>query len=44
VTHTRELADGIGYRGGHNLADVAEILTSVLAGDADEARRMCDIP
>jgi tetratricopeptide (TPR) repeat protein len=40
LTHTRELADGIGYRGGHNLADVAAILISTLAGDVDEARRV----
>lgn len=40
LAHTRELADGIGYRGGHNLADVAAILISVLGGDVDEARRV----
>lgn len=40
LVHTRELADGIGYRGGHNLADVAAILISMLAGDMDEARRL----
>ncbi|MFF7153405.1 tol-pal system YbgF family protein [Streptomyces sp. NPDC008139] len=39
VTHTRELADGIGYKGGHNLADVAQILISTLTGDAVGARR-----
>ncbi|MFD8938534.1 hypothetical protein ACFV0R_25340 [Streptomyces sp. NPDC059578] len=39
VADTRRLADGIGYRGGHNLADVAEILLHVLAGDHDSARR-----
>ncbi|MEV8328680.1 hypothetical protein [Kitasatospora sp. NPDC056731] len=36
---TRYLADGIAYRGGHNLADVADILLSVLAGDHEGARR-----
>jgi tetratricopeptide (TPR) repeat protein len=40
LAHTRELADSIGYRGGHNLADVTAILVSVLAGDADGARRV----
>ncbi|MEV7779648.1 hypothetical protein [Kitasatospora sp. NPDC088351] len=39
VGGTRRLADGIGYRGGHNLADVAEILLGVLGGDHDGARR-----
>ncbi|MFJ1708399.1 hypothetical protein [Kitasatospora sp. NPDC088346] len=39
VRGTRELADGIGYRGGHNLADVAQILLGVLGGDHDGARR-----
>ncbi|WP_327682224.1 tetratricopeptide repeat protein [Kitasatospora sp. NBC_00458] len=39
VGDTRRLADGITYRGGHNLADVAEILLGVLAGDHDAARR-----
>ncbi|MFJ3794557.1 tetratricopeptide repeat protein [Kitasatospora sp. NPDC090091] len=36
---TRQLADGIGYRGGHNLADVAQILLKVIGGDHDGARR-----
>lgn len=40
VGDTRRLADGIGYRGGHNLADVAEALLGVLAGDHDSARRI----
>lgn len=40
LAHTRELADDIGYRGGHNLADVAAILLSMLEGDVDEARRL----
>ncbi|MEV5685751.1 tetratricopeptide repeat protein [Streptomyces sp. NPDC052164] len=40
VADTRRLADGIGYRGGHNLADVAEILLGVLAGDHDGARQV----
>lgn len=40
LAHTRELADGIGYRGGHNLADVAAILLSMLDDDVDEARRL----
>ncbi|MFJ5674162.1 tetratricopeptide repeat protein [Streptomyces sp. NPDC093097] len=40
LADTRELADGIGYRGGHNLADVAAVLISKLAGDLDEARRV----
>ncbi|MFF2351835.1 tetratricopeptide repeat protein [Kitasatospora sp. NPDC058115] len=39
VEGTRRLADGIGYRGGHNLADVAQILLGVLGGDHDGARR-----
>lgn len=39
VGDTRRLADGIAYRGGHNLADVAESLLRVLAGDHDGARR-----
>jgi tetratricopeptide (TPR) repeat protein len=39
VTDTRRLADDIAYRGGHNLADVAEILLGVLAGNHDGARR-----
>lgn len=39
VGDTRHLADGIAYRGGHNLADVAEILLGVLAGDHEGARR-----
>ncbi|MFG3056977.1 tetratricopeptide repeat protein [Kitasatospora sp. NPDC048239] len=39
VGDTRQLADGISYRGGHNLADVAEILLGALAGDHDGARR-----
>ncbi|MFJ9772291.1 tetratricopeptide repeat protein [Kitasatospora sp. NPDC101157] len=39
VGGTRRLADGIGYRGGHNLADVAQILTGVLGGDHDGVRR-----
>lgn len=39
VGETRRLADEIGYRGGHNLADVAEILLGALAGDHDGARR-----
>ncbi|WP_432178496.1 hypothetical protein [Streptomyces sp. NBC_00063] len=38
VADTRRLANGIGYQGGHNLADVAEILLGVLAGDHDGAR------
>ncbi|MFH8384985.1 tetratricopeptide repeat protein [Kitasatospora sp. NPDC018058] len=39
VGGTRQLADGIGYRGGHNLADVAQILLGVIDGDHDGARR-----
>ncbi|MGP3999395.1 hypothetical protein [Streptomyces sp. 8N706] len=39
VGDTRRLADGIGYRGGHNLADVAQVLLGALAGDHDSARR-----
>ncbi len=39
VADTRSLTDGIGYRGGHNLADVAEILVSVRTGDRESARR-----
>lgn len=39
VSDTRRLTDGIGYRGGHNLADMAEILLGVLTGDHDGARR-----
>lgn len=39
VRDTRRLADEIRYRGGHNLADVAEILLAVLTGDHDGARR-----
>ncbi|MGH3694335.1 MAG: hypothetical protein ACRDRX_10205 [Pseudonocardiaceae bacterium] len=39
VGETRRLADEIGYRGGHNLADVAEILLCALAGDHDRASR-----
>ncbi|MEU7093315.1 tetratricopeptide repeat protein [Kitasatospora aureofaciens] len=38
VGGTRRLADGIGYRGGHNLADVAQILIGVLGGDHDGVR------
>ncbi|MCF2531829.1 tetratricopeptide repeat protein [Yinghuangia soli] len=40
VADTRRLTDGIGYRGGHNLADVAEILLNVRAGDYEAARRL----
>ncbi|MFD8384989.1 tetratricopeptide repeat protein [Streptomyces sp. NPDC059679] len=39
ISDTRRLTDEIGYRGGHNLADVADILLGVLAGDPDGARR-----
>ncbi|MFC0600118.1 hypothetical protein [Streptomyces palmae] len=39
VADTRQLADEIGYRGGHNLADVAQILLQTLDGDRDGARR-----
>ncbi|WP_224276273.1 hypothetical protein [Streptomyces sp. LS1784] len=39
VRSTRQLADGIGYRGGHNLADVAQILIGVLGDNRDGARR-----
>ncbi|TVL93683.1 hypothetical protein CD790_01060 [Streptomyces sp. SAJ15] len=39
VSDTRRLADRIGYRGGHNLADVAQILVAVQTGDPDAARR-----
>ncbi|MFG2906688.1 hypothetical protein ACGF13_16710 [Kitasatospora sp. NPDC048286] len=39
IEGTRRLADGIGYRGGHNLADVAQVLFRVLDGDDDGARR-----
>lgn len=39
VGETRRLADEIGYRGGHNLADVAEILLGALAGHHDGSRR-----
>ncbi|MET9177294.1 hypothetical protein ABZX88_03585 [Kitasatospora aureofaciens] len=38
VGGSRRLADGIGYRGGHNLADVAQILIGVLGGDHDGVR------
>lgn len=40
VEDTRRLADSIGYRGGHNLADVAEILLRVRAGDEEGAHRL----
>ncbi|MEU8925001.1 hypothetical protein AB0D10_29380 [Kitasatospora sp. NPDC048545] len=40
VGGTRRLADDIGYRGGHNLADVAQILLGVIDGDHDGARRI----
>lgn len=39
VGDTRRLADEISYRGGHNLADVAEILLRTRTGDHDGARR-----
>ncbi|MFJ9843676.1 tetratricopeptide repeat protein [Kitasatospora sp. NPDC101155] len=39
VGGTRRLADDISYRGGHNLADVAQILLRVLDGDHNGARR-----
>ncbi|WP_406094748.1 hypothetical protein [Kitasatospora purpeofusca] len=39
IEGTRRLADDIGYRGGHNLADVAQVLLGVLGGDHDGARR-----
>ncbi|MFH9353768.1 tetratricopeptide repeat protein [Kitasatospora sp. NPDC017646] len=39
IEGTRRLADEIGYRGGHNLADVAQVLFGVLGGDHDGARR-----
>ncbi|MEU5859939.1 hypothetical protein ABZ815_02110 [Nonomuraea sp. NPDC047529] len=39
VHDTRRLADQIGYRGGHNLADVAEILLDILTGNLNGARR-----
>ncbi|MFJ9950277.1 hypothetical protein [Kitasatospora sp. NPDC091207] len=39
VGDTRQLADRIAYRGGHTLADVAEILLGALAGDRAEACR-----
>jgi hypothetical protein len=38
VDETRQLADDIGYRGGHNLADVASIVLDVRADDQDRAR------
>jgi tetratricopeptide (TPR) repeat protein len=38
IGDTRRLADEIGYRGGHNLADVADIVSGVLSGDLDLAR------
>jgi tetratricopeptide (TPR) repeat protein len=38
VDDTRRLADEIGYRGGHNLADVASILLDVRTGDHASAR------
>ncbi|MER6411965.1 tetratricopeptide repeat protein [Streptomyces humidus] len=41
VADTRRLTDSIGYRGGHNLADVAEILIAMRVGDVDGARRTC---
>ncbi|MFD7410340.1 hypothetical protein [Kitasatospora purpeofusca] len=40
IEGTRWLADDIGYRGGHNLADVAQVLLGVLGGDHDGARRI----
>ncbi|MER6395418.1 hypothetical protein ABT263_05035 [Kitasatospora sp. NPDC001603] len=39
VGDTRQLADRIAYRGGHTLADVAEILLGTLVGDHAGARR-----
>ncbi|MGW7445704.1 hypothetical protein [Kitasatospora sp. NPDC054795] len=39
IEGTRQLADGIGYRGGHNLADVAQVLLGVLDGDHEGACR-----
>ncbi|MFB7671862.1 tetratricopeptide repeat protein [Kitasatospora purpeofusca] len=39
IDGTRQLADEIGYRGGHNLADVAQVLLRVLGDDHDGARR-----
>ncbi|KRV46936.1 hypothetical protein AQ490_09190 [Wenjunlia vitaminophila] len=42
VADTRRLADAISYRGGHNLADVAQVLIGVSTGDHDGARRTRD--
>lgn len=39
IDETRQLADEIGYRGGHNLADVASILLDVRTGHEAQARR-----
>jgi tetratricopeptide (TPR) repeat protein len=38
IDETRQLADNIGYRGGHTLADVSSIVLDVRAGDLDRAR------
>ncbi|MBB5938725.1 hypothetical protein [Streptomyces zagrosensis] len=40
IRDTRRLADSIGYRGGHNLADVADILLEARDGDHERARRL----
>lgn len=37
LSRTRRLADELDYRGGHNLADVAEILLACRSGDRDRA-------
>ncbi|GAA1932010.1 ATP/GTP-binding protein [Streptomyces sodiiphilus] len=39
IRDTRRLADSIGYRGGHNLADVAQVLLSCRLGDLESAHR-----
>jgi tetratricopeptide (TPR) repeat protein len=40
VQDSRRLSDAIGYRGGHNLADVAGILLDVRTGGHDRARNL----
>jgi hypothetical protein len=39
IEDTRRIADDIGYRGGHNLADVASVLLDALFGHEEPARR-----
>lgn len=43
VTDTHRLADEIGYRGGHNLADVAGILVARRSGDRVAGRDILDV-